>query len=61
MALMIGAVSVFAQDAQLRSAVAGQKYKIKGVVVAKDDNKHVYCSRHGRRRYESSHRSEHEH
>jgi outer membrane protein OmpA-like peptidoglycan-associated protein len=27
----------FAQDAQLRSAVSGQKYKIKGVVVAKED------------------------
>ena len=33
----IGAISIFAQDAQLRGAVAGQKYKIKGVVVAKDD------------------------
>ncbi len=38
LALMIGAVGVFAQDAQLRSAVAGQKYKIKGVVVAQDDS-----------------------
>lgn len=37
LALMIGAVGVFAQDAQLRSAVAGQKYKIKGVIVAQDD------------------------
>ncbi|MBK8465258.1 MAG: OmpA family protein [Chloracidobacterium sp.] len=37
LALTIGAVSAFAQDAQLRSAVAGQKYKIKGVVVAQDD------------------------
>jgi outer membrane protein OmpA-like peptidoglycan-associated protein len=38
LALMIGAVSAFAQDSpQLRSAVAGQKYKIKGVVVAQDD------------------------
>ncbi len=35
---MIGAVGVFAQDAQLRSTVAGQKYKIKGVVVAQDDD-----------------------
>lgn len=35
--LTIGVVSAFAQDAQLRSAVAGQKYKIKGVVVAQDD------------------------
>jgi outer membrane protein OmpA-like peptidoglycan-associated protein len=29
--------AAFAQDAQLRSAVSGQKYKIKGVVVAKED------------------------
>lgn len=35
--LTIGALGVFAQTAQLRSAVAGQKYKIKGVVVSKDD------------------------
>lgn len=37
LALSIGAISAFAQDAQLRSAVAGQKYKLKGVVVSKDD------------------------
>ena len=37
LSLAIGAVSVFAQDAQVRSAVAGQKYKIKGVIVSKDD------------------------
>jgi outer membrane protein OmpA-like peptidoglycan-associated protein len=37
LALAISAVSVFAQNTQLRSAVSGQKYKIKGVVVAKDD------------------------
>lgn len=37
LSLTIGVVSAFAQDAQLRSAVAGQKYKIKGVVVAQDD------------------------
>ena len=37
LSLTIGAIGVFAQDAQLRSAVAGQKYKIKGVVVAQDD------------------------
>ncbi len=37
LSVTIGAVSAFAQDAQLRSAVAGQKYKIKGVVVAQDD------------------------
>jgi outer membrane protein OmpA-like peptidoglycan-associated protein len=35
--LAIGAVGVFAQGGQLRSAVSGQKYKIKGVVVSKDD------------------------
>lgn len=38
LALMIGAVSVFAQDAQVRGLTSGQKYKIKGVVVAKDDD-----------------------
>ncbi|HMJ07827.1 MAG TPA: OmpA family protein [Pyrinomonadaceae bacterium] len=38
LALMIGAVSLFAQDAQVRSLANGQKYKIKGVVVAKDDD-----------------------
>jgi len=32
----IGAVSLYAQSAQLRSAVSGQKYKIKGVVVSKE-------------------------
>lgn len=37
LALSISVVSAFAQDAQTRSAVNGQKYKIKGVVVAKDD------------------------
>lgn len=37
LALMFGAVSLFAQDAQTRSLTAGQKYKIKGVVVSKDD------------------------
>jgi len=31
------AVSSLAQNAQLRSAVSGQKYKIKGTVVAKED------------------------
>lgn len=35
--LALGAVSLFAQDVQLRNAVAGQKYKIKGIVVQKDD------------------------
>ncbi len=37
LAIVLGTVTLFAQDAQLRSAVAGQKYKIKGVVVSKDD------------------------
>jgi outer membrane protein OmpA-like peptidoglycan-associated protein len=37
LALMIGVASVFAQDAQNRNLTSGQKYKIKGVVVAKDD------------------------
>lgn len=37
MALMFGAVSLFAQEAQVRTLNAGQKYKIKGVVVANDD------------------------
>jgi outer membrane protein OmpA-like peptidoglycan-associated protein len=39
--VLIGVVSAFAQDAQLRSLTAGQKYKIKGVVVAKDDTSFV--------------------
>src|ERR1044071_5665000 len=38
LAIAISAVSAFAQNAQLRSAVSGQKYKIKGVVVAKDSD-----------------------
>jgi outer membrane protein OmpA-like peptidoglycan-associated protein len=33
----LSVVSAFAQTGQTRSAVAGQKYKIKGVVVAKED------------------------
>lgn len=41
LAVLIGVVSAFAQDAQLRSLVAGQKYKMKGVVVAKDDTSFV--------------------
>lgn len=35
--LTLGVVSAFAQTGQTRSTVAGQKYKIKGVVVAKED------------------------
>jgi outer membrane protein OmpA-like peptidoglycan-associated protein len=38
LAVVIGATAVFAQDVQGRNAVAGQKYKIKGAVVAKDDD-----------------------
>jgi len=38
LALMLGTVTLFAQDGQVRSAVAGQKYKIKGIIVSKDDN-----------------------
>ncbi|MDQ3712275.1 MAG: OmpA family protein [Acidobacteriota bacterium] len=38
LAIIISVVSVFAQNAQVRSLTSGQKYKIKGVVVAKDDN-----------------------
>lgn len=42
LAVLIGAVGVFAQeDTQLRTLTAGQKYKIKGVVVAKDDSSFV--------------------
>ena len=37
LAVLVSSISIFAQDAQLRSAVSGQKYKIKGIVVAKDD------------------------
>lgn len=37
LAILIGAVSVLAQDTQVRSLTAGQKYKIEGTVVAKDD------------------------
>ena len=38
LALSLAAVSVFAQDTQLRSIAAGQKLKIKGVVVSSDSN-----------------------
>lgn len=37
LSLALGAFSVLAQDAQLRNLTAGQKYKIKGTVVAQDD------------------------
>lgn len=38
LAIAIGAVAVFAQDVQVRSLTAGQKYKMKGAVVSKDDD-----------------------
>jgi outer membrane protein OmpA-like peptidoglycan-associated protein len=39
LALLIGAVSVLAQtEGQVRSLVSGQKYKIQGAVVSKDDD-----------------------
>ena len=38
LALLIGTISVFAQNTQVRSLTSGQKYKIKGVVVSKDDS-----------------------
>jgi outer membrane protein OmpA-like peptidoglycan-associated protein len=38
LALSLGAISVFAQDTQLRNLTAGQKYKIKGIVVSSDSN-----------------------
>jgi outer membrane protein OmpA-like peptidoglycan-associated protein len=42
LALLIGAVSVFAQDtANARTLTSGQKYKIKGVVVSKDDTSFI--------------------
>lgn len=41
LAVLIGAASVFAQDAQVRSLTGGQKYKIKGVVVSKNDTSFV--------------------
>ena len=37
LAVALSVVSALAQNAQLRSTVSGQKYKIKGVVVAKED------------------------
>lgn len=38
LAVLLSAVGVYAQDAQTRNLTSGQKYKIKGVVVSKDDN-----------------------
>ena len=39
--ILLGAISLFAQDAQIRNLVNGQKYEIKGVVVAKDNDSFV--------------------
>lgn len=36
-AILFGALSLFAQDAQVRNLINGQKYEIKGIVVATDD------------------------
>lgn len=41
LALSIGAVGAFAQDAQVRTVASGQKLKLKGVVSAKDADKIV--------------------
>lgn len=38
LALLLGVSGILAQDAQTRSLTSGQKYKIRGVVVAKDDS-----------------------
>ena len=37
LAILMTAVGVFAQDAEVRSLTSGQKYKIKGVVVSRSD------------------------
>jgi len=42
LAVLIGAVGAFAQqDNQVRSLTSGQKYKVKGVVVAKDESSFI--------------------
>lgn len=41
LAILIGVGGVFAQDAQTRTLTSGQKYKIKGVVAAKDNDSFV--------------------
>ncbi len=38
LSMLAGATAIFAQDAQLRTLTAGQKYKIEGVVVSKSDD-----------------------
>ena len=47
LALSLGAISLFAQDTQLRNLTAGQKYKIEGVVVATDTGSFVVRDRTG--------------
>lgn len=41
LAIALGAMSIFAQDAQQRALTSGQKYKIKGVVVSTDNNSFI--------------------
>jgi len=41
LALLIGITGVFAQDAQVRTVASGQKIKLKGVVVARDNDRVV--------------------
>ena len=41
LALSLGVVSIFAQDAQVRNVAAGQKIKITGVVVSSDNNSFI--------------------
>jgi OmpA-OmpF porin, OOP family len=38
LSLVLGSMSIFGQTTQTRTLTSGQKYKIKGVVVAKDDS-----------------------
>jgi len=38
LAVLLGASAVIAQDTQVRTLISGQKYKIKGAVIAKDDD-----------------------
>ncbi|MBP9664638.1 MAG: OmpA family protein [Pyrinomonadaceae bacterium] len=38
LAVVVSGLSIFAQDTQLRSAVSGQKYRIKGTIVSKESD-----------------------
>ncbi len=38
LAMLIGVMGVLAQDGQIRNLISGQKYKIKGVIVSKEDD-----------------------